>query len=283
MKKRTYIEVDHIEVGHSAFRFSGGETHVRIDDPEELRQRAYRGRPILIYCFAQTADDLMEAFMLTDAIRRVVHKTSKIGLVLPYAPYARQDRVCHEGEALAINALARLINAQDYDLVQIWDPHSDVTPAVINNSRIVTQVDIIRRMLDVKHLPEEVLKGYIVSPDGGAAKKVQALQKQLLFKGIIRAEKTRNPIDGEITGTQVLDIPDRESDLLIVDDICDGGRTFIELAKVLRPLTDGKIRLYVTHGIFSKGPEVFEGAIDEIYTPNLFNAEHAKHPLIKSL
>jgi ribose-phosphate pyrophosphokinase len=66
----------------------------------------------------------------------------------------------------------------------------------------------------------------------------------------------------------------RDHNFLIVDDICDGGRTFIELAKVLRPLTNGSIFLYVTHGIFSQGLDVFKGVIDHIYTANLFNPSH---------
>lgn len=59
-----------------------------------------------------------------------------------------------------------------------------------------------------------------------------------------------------------------------------GTRTFIELAAKLRQLTDGKIYLYVTHGIFSKGAEVFDGLIDGIFTTNLMGA---KHPLITEI
>jgi ribose-phosphate pyrophosphokinase len=55
---------------------------------------------------------------------------------------------------------------------------------------------------------------------------------------------------------------------LIVDDICDGGRTFTELAKVLKKWTDMPVDLYVTHGIFSKGMSVFDGLIDNIYCAN---------------
>ncbi|HCW17254.1 MAG TPA: phosphoribosylpyrophosphate synthetase, partial [Achromobacter sp.] len=41
--------------------------------------------------------------------------------------------------------------------------------------------------------------------------------------------------------------------VLVVDDICDGGRTFLELASALRDTTRQPVYLYVTHGIFSKG------------------------------
>jgi ribose-phosphate pyrophosphokinase len=85
----------------------------------------------------------------------------------------------------------------------------------------------------------------------------------------IQAEKIRDPNTGAITSTKVnIEKHVGDKNFLIMDDICDGGRTFIELAKVLRPLTTGKIMLYVTHGIFSAGLEVFLGYIDEIYCAN---------------
>jgi ribose-phosphate pyrophosphokinase len=65
---------------------------------------------------------------------------------------------------------------------------------------------------------------------------------------------------------------DGARDFLIVDDICDGGRTFIELAKVLRPLTSGQVKLYVTHGIFSAGFEALAG-LDRIFVANPFPAD----------
>ena len=47
--------------------------------------------------------------------------------------------------------------------------------------------------------------------------------------------------------------------------ICDGGRTFVELGKKLKELGATKVNLHVTHGIFSKGKDVFEGTVDEVY------------------
>lgn len=76
--------------------------------------------------------------------------------------------------------------------------------------------------------------------------------------------KARNVQTGEITGTEVYgDVKDKV--VLIIDDICDGGRTFIELGKVLKERGASKVILYVTHGIFSQGKQVFEGIIDEVY------------------
>ena len=92
----------------------------------------------------------------------------------------------------------------------------------------------------------------MVAPDQGAA---SAPAPARAWPGVplVHAEKTRDTNTGAITGTLVHSDHIGARNFLIVDDICDGGRTFIELAKVLRPLTDGQVKLYVTHGIFSQG------------------------------
>ena len=77
---------------------------------------------------------------------------------------------------------------------------------------------------------------------------------------------------GNITKTTVLHDDFGGKDCVIVDDICDGGRTFIELAKVLKERGAGKIGLFVTHGIFSQGVGVlFDNGIDFIYTTDSFD------------
>jgi ribose-phosphate pyrophosphokinase len=43
---------------------------------------------------------------------------------------------------------------------------------------------------------------------------------------------------------------------LIVDDICDGGGTFVLAANYLHSLGAKNIALYTTHGIYSKGTDV---------------------------
>ena len=65
----------------------------------------------------------------------------------------------------------------------------------------------------------------------------------------------RDVATGDIINTTVNNIPNdiAKARLLVCDDLVDGGRTFIELAKVLKPHNPKEMALYVTHGIFSKG------------------------------
>ena len=70
---------------------------------------------------------------------------------------------------------------------------------------------------------------------------------------MIRADKSRDTLTGEITSTEVYTTAERldGATVLIIDDICAGGRTFIELAKSIKAIQPNvTIHLYVTHGFF---------------------------------
>lgn len=237
----------------STIKFSGGELHPRIEGC--VTKDAWIRADLF------NSDDIMELLLLTSALRYL--KCDHIHLVCPYLPYARQDRVAYLGEALGIKTMCSLVNQMQFASVEVWDVHSDVSMALLDSVAFNRpQLEFVSRISDVA-----IANCVLVAPDAGARKKTQKAAEHLGLS-MVGADKIRSTEDGSITGTEVHSDHIGDKDFLIVDDICDGGRTFVELAKVLRPLTSGKIRLYVTHGIFSKGLGVFDGLIDAIYTPN---------------
>lgn len=256
-------------VKFSRLIFSGGEIQVKLD----VSWVKWRKASFKINAHLTSSDEVMTLVLLVDALRR--HSTTPdqvyIELECPYLPYARQDRVMEDGESLSLRVMCNLINSLRFDRVTVWDPHSDVAMALLDNISVVDQTSLV---LLVPVLKSETV---LVSPDAGAMKKTHKIAKGLGFS-MVTAEKIRSTEDGSITGTQVHSDHIGKKDFLIVDDICDGGRTFIELAKELKKLTDGRILLYVTHGIFSKGLDVFDGLIDHVYTALPFPTvgEHPK-------
>lgn len=250
-------------------RFPAGETLIRIEDnlaKYHNDKHVILGNKLNI-CITvdfRNNGDLIDMLLLTEAVKR--HYASfdiQLSLNIPYLPYARQDRVSVEGESLSVKVIADLINSQNYKSVFCADLHSDVSGALINNL-VHSTLEHQASQLSLFH-PHAIL----VSPDAGANKKVFKFAKDYNYKDVVRADKIRDVKTGTITGTKVYSESVGNKDFLILDDICDGGRTFIELAKELKKLTTGKIYLYVTHGIFSKGFGVFDGYVDKIYTSNL--------------
>jgi ribose-phosphate pyrophosphokinase len=246
-------------VGYKHFIFNGGEEHVVIDYVNPNKSVTLR---VLLH----NSSDILRLLLITDALKRLNIKT--IDLVIPYLPYARQDRVCNPGEAFSVKVMCDLINSQNYNKVTTVDLHSDVPGALLDNHRNVNNISSI---LYEYFTPEKELKDVIlISPDAGSLKKCYKFAKGWEVSNVIRADKVRDVKTGQVTDTKVYCHDLQGKEVLIVDDICDGGRTFIELAKKLKEKNAGKISLYVTHGIFSKGFGVFDGLIDHIYTTNSF-------------
>ncbi|MGI3776783.1 MAG: ribose-phosphate diphosphokinase [Janthinobacterium lividum] len=254
---RLSLTVDDRTVPLRSLVFPGGEVQVRIEAP------AFAAAAVTIRADIVDSATLMALLVLTDAVRRH-YADPAIDLVCPYLPYARQDRVAFPGEALSAAVACRLLNAQNYRSVEVWDVHSDVSLALLDRVRHRPASDFAAPIVT----PRDV----VVAPDLGAAKRAGDCAR-LAGATLVRAEKTRSTDTGAITGTVVHTGPIGGRDFLIVDDICDGGRTFVELARVLRPLTTGRVRLYVTHGIFSAGFDALAAHIDRIHVANPFPAD----------
>ena len=241
-----------------SFTFSGGEAHVSIN-------HIPIGNLTEVEALLYNADDIMELLLTIDAIREA-KVFSVIHLTIPYFPYGRQDRVCNTGESFSLNVMAKLINSLQCQKVTIMDPHSDVTILALNDYSVITQNDILRSTSIIRAIHS--LKLTLVSPDAGAELKTREVARENSLPAIY-CSKVRDVTTGQITNTKIPPITPGE-DFIILDDICDGGRTFIELAKKLKEAGANQLYLYVTHGIFSKGLAPLQEHFTHIYCYHTF-------------
>jgi len=255
------------------FVFSGGEVQTKINQSSTYLLPDY----IRIDAKLQNSDDVMALLQVNEILKRS-HPNIEIYLDMHYAPYARQDRVCAIGESLSCKVFANLINSCNFSRVYVSDCHSDVLPALLNNCHnIPLSVILVRSHLSsVLHSKS----GFIISPDAGANKKVFDVCKLYTNQVFVRADKTRDAATGKITGTEVFHDDFEGKPCYILDDICDGGYTFVKLAEKLKEKNAGKITLFVTHGIFSKGLEVFDGLIDQVWTTDSFESNVSHKNLV---
>lgn len=197
----------------------------------------------------------------------------KVRLYIPYCIGGRSDRKFEEGGINYIKTvIAPILNSQNFEKVTVLDPHSDVLEACINNFESRDNRYLFYQALrNIDNAKDGIV---LVSPDAGALKKVFKIQQKFDIKNMIIGSKNRD-LKGNITHTSISGEVDNAENktFVIVDDICDGGRTFIELAKVIRRDygKNSKIALVITHGIFSKGLDTIFEHIDEIYTTNSVN------------
>ena len=184
-----------------------------------------------------------------------------IELFVPYFPAARQDRVMIPGEPLTVKVYADIINAMGLESVTVFDPHSEVTPALLNNCMVIANHVFIEKVIGL--IGNEVK---LISPDGGALKKIYKVSEFLGGAEVVECSKSRNVKTGKLSGFKVYADDLNGADCLIVDDICDGGGTFIGLAEELKNKNAGKLYLAISHGIFSKGFGELGKYFDQIFT-----------------
>ncbi|WP_299338799.1 ribose-phosphate diphosphokinase [uncultured Psychroserpens sp.] len=240
-----------------SFTFSGGEPHIKIQSDLS------RVKEVTITTRIQSFNDMGLLLIAVDALRRL--ELRSIHLFLPYMPAARQDRVMVSGESLSVKVYADLINNLHLDSVTVFDPHSEVTPALLNNCKVIANHEFIKHVMT--NIGSEVL---LISPDGGALKKIYKVSEYLGGNPVVECSKKRNVKNGQLEGFKVYEDDLKGKTCLIVDDICDGGGTFMGLAKELKQKNAGHLYLAVSHGIFNKGVDELNQHFTKIYTTDSF-------------
>src|SRR5574343_282394 len=219
------------------------------------------GDNIVIYAKLDSSYEILKLLFVTEAYKR--NGITNISVIIPYLPYARQDRVMSKNESFSLRVIANLLNSQNYTKVYLFDAYSDVSSILINNSVDISNHEFVRTVLNDNNISNSLL----VSPDAGAYKKIYKLAEYLGYTDdIIMCNKVRNLSDGSIANINVNTADIGGRDVVIVDDICSRGGTFIGLAKKLRELNCGKIYLIVSHYENSADIKVLKQYIDNIYT-----------------
>ncbi|AUC75169.1 ribose-phosphate diphosphokinase [Olleya sp. Bg11-27] len=259
-------------IAFETFTFSGGEPHIKIlSDLSNVSE-------VTITTRTRSFNDFGLLLLTIDALKRFY--IQKINVFIPYFPAARQDRVMVKGEPLSVKVYADLLNSFNLNKVMVYDAHSEVTAAVLDNCESISNHTFIETVLS--RINSEVL---LISPDGGALKKIYKVSEFLGGIPVIECSKKRNVKNGKLEGFKVYEDDLKGQDCLIVDDICDGGGTFIGLAQELKNKNAGNLYLAVSHGIFNKGFEVLNQHFTKIFTTDSFKtiADGVEQITIKEL
>lgn len=209
---------------------------------------------VIIWHFENEAE-IFHICQLADLLKSVGIRSR---LSIPYLPYARQDKGISNITTFALHTFARIINSCGFYEVSFVDVHSNIALGLIKNS--INNIPFNRIKSTMRCLNNPLL----AYPDKGACDRYIKLLTSV--DSPIVGHKSRNQQTGYLEYLGVVGNP-RNRDILVIDDICDGGMTFILFAKKLYELGANSVNLYVTHGIFSKGFEVLRAAkIKRIFT-----------------
>lgn len=253
------LNLDRIE---PSFKFPDGQPHIDIGDAV-----SNGFQPVEIRC---RVCDPVDLFNLAMAVEIVRNKRLKFNLRIVYLMGARMDRRLSQSEPCTLRAVAGIINSFGADCVSVFCPHSQATSDLIeryDDQYFCYQENDFYSKSIIDAIGNSTEDVSLVFPDAGAEKRFDKMKVSSDWPSHVVLSKHREERTGKILGIKIIDGTPK-SHCVIVDDLCDGGRTFIEAAKPLRANGANKITLVVAHGVFSKGTPL-EG-IDQIFTTNSF-------------
>ena len=219
-----------------------------------------------VYWYYENDESIFELFLLDDAIHSLGQAYS---LYIGYMPYSRMDRVQNPGTAFSLDVLTRMITQMTKSLLNIYilDPHSSVTIEKLNSHRPGLAHEINYSLAEdvITYTGINPNDAWFVFPDKGAAKRYN----YDTYPNVIICEKVRNFATGKIEGIKAqihkkTTEPSENAPIIIIDDLCSYGGTFVGAIKAVENDLDIKSDnnwLIVTHAeeVMTKGsvPETF--------------------------
>lgn len=237
-------------IGYTVHRFPDGEVHLQLDEIN-------RKESVNVVMRIRNAEDLFLLMQLSDILHRQAVVVEE--LHIPYLMSMRCDRVFSFDRPYSLKIVAGVVKGVGAKRTYIYEPHSrksiDFTDCIDSNP---TEDFIIKY----------AKSSTICFPDKGAKDRYEAIWIQL---DALCCEKVRNVDTGVLEGFKVVN-PEvfKDGEITLVDDLCDGGGTFIGLTTHLRRLNPTKLRLIVTHAVQQKGIENVAKYFDEVIITNSY-------------
>lgn len=239
-------------------RFPDGTLHLNINDCN------FDIKKVFIHWSYKSDDELFTLICLKGYLD-YNYPNLPVILSVPYLPHARMDRVKDKKDVFTLKYFCQTINSLNFDKVIIWDCHSNVGTALLNRVENKSPKKFIARA--IARSGAEVL----FFPDEGAMKRYSSL----IYMPYAFGNKERDWKTGAINKLSIVNGElVKDKNVLIVDDICSRGGTFVRAANLLKAAGARKISLYVTHceETIEKG-EVLD-MVDKVYTAHSLEANY---------
>ena len=215
------------------------------------------------------------------------HNNKPLSVTIPCLLDAQADRRFANNQPHSLKLLLRHLNSLQFENIEVFHPHNaEIVEAILNNVTILDNSYFIENVLfneialgpgfpDMKKLDNLIL----MSSDAGGFKPLMKLCDKIGWKGeTFSASKSRKYEDGKSILTQQIDRQDfGGKDILIIDDICVKGGTFVGLAKMLKERNVGNLYLAVSHMTVLDFNEELTLLYDTVFTTNSKNLPHKQY------
>lgn len=267
--------LENSNIKYKISKFPDGQQSITLDKPQITQRMSM----ILLKSRLNSFKDLELIITANQCLREF--GIEDVNLYVPYFLGGRSDRKFGEGQTNYLkNVICPIINSQKFNKVVVMDPHSDVLEACLDNFVKIGNFELVQFALD--SINDKNLT--LISPDAGALKKIFDVAVKFQIENVVTASKVRDMKTGDIIRTELPTMNlDGINHIVIIDDICDGGRTFVELARAIREITNLPIYLVVTHGVFSAGFNELQKHFTNIFTTNSIVDRYDTDGFVKQL
>ncbi len=235
-----------------------------------------RAGDVVIDWFYENEREFVALMYLTKHLN--AHGIKDIRLFMPYIPNARMDRVKDDEDVFTLKYFCELLNSLNFSEVRVLDPHSNVSQALIERIKVESPENYIREVIE-RISSAEGEAPVMFYPDEGAGKRYSGMIDSPYAFGIKKRDWKTGKIQGLDVAGSVDDI--KGKNVLIVDDICSKGGTFLHSAKKLKELGAENIYLFISHceKTILDGELINGGLLKKIYTTD--SLCHFQHPLVE--
>lgn len=214
------------------------------------------------------SDDLFILMQLSDIVNR---RGLSCTLYVTYLLAARTDRLFSWNTSFTLKIVMDVLRSFNSEIM-ILDPHSDVANRLSGNK--VYEINFVNMLINYTDIFDDSDNIVIVAPDEGAKDRLEHIVTSSIFRNpIIYCSKTRDE-NGKVTEVKVKsESPiqvNKKTRLIVIDDLCDGGGTFMAIAPELKRYEVKEIDLLITHSIQLDGLKKVASVYDKVITSNSY-------------
>ena len=226
----------------AAYDFANGEIFIRYKE-------SVRGcDAFVVQSVTQPVNHwLMESLIMVDALKRGSAKRTTV--VLPFYPYARQDKKHRGREPISARLVADLYKTAGAQRILAVDLHTAQIQGFFDGPvDHLFAMDILAAYVESSYAGRPLT---VVAPDSGRVRVAERWTDRLGGCPLAFIHKTRDPLKpNQVVANRVVgDVEDRVC--LIVDDMIDTGGTIAKAADILYESGAADVVVAATHAVLS--------------------------------
>jgi len=257
--------------------FPDKESHIFIHDLESCRGKDVQ---VLHRCYPRQDSSLLQLLLIGKTVAKVA---SRVEAIVPYLPYARQDKIWKVGESLSAEAVCEMVACAGFSSLATFDCHFLKKPGDATYGGLRIRNFTLSDQL-ITYFKAKKPDALFISPDQGANYIVSDAGGKSMTK--VRGEYTNHKKRAvrPVASLQA-DFEVKGRDVVMLDDMVAGGGTMIRATRAVLSAGAKSVSCGCTHGLFlgNAYTKMQEAGAEEIVASNTIASEASKIDILDKL